>query len=364
MTYFEINKQDIIHNFKTVEKTTGALVIPTLKANAYGLGASEVAKLLCAELGVSLFAVSRLEEAADMPTKEGVRTLVLSAYHDEKSITNMVDADLIQAVDSVTQAQKIAEYAKSKQKIASVHIKVDSGFGRFGFKYTQLNDIAQVYAIDGLDVCGIFSHFSSAFANDSAVTDVQLERFLNVCDALKARGINVGTRHIANSSAALRDKKYCLDAVRIGSALTGRVPLKTNVGLKRVGHFYSEIADIRALKKGDNIGYGNIFKLKKDSKVAIVCCGSADGVLIKKDYDTFRFLDIMRYGYHILKMLTRDNRLCVKINQKTARVVSRPALTHTFIDVSDIDCKAGDKVEFDISPLYVADKVKREYIDV
>ena len=339
-------------------------MIPTLKANAYGLGTGEVASLLHERLNVTLFAVSRLEEAEDMPKADGVRTLVLSAYHDDASVQRMVENGLIIAVDSVCQAKKIAEYAKSTEKTASVHIKIDTGFGRFGFKDTQIDDIASVCAIDGLDVCGIFSHFSCSFAKDTKITDLQFERFLAVCDALNKRGIDVGLRHIANSSASLREKKYCLDAVRIGSALTGRLPLKTDIKLKRVGHFYSDISDIRELKKGDNIGYGNIFKLKKDSRVAVVCCGSADGVLIKKDYDTFRLLDIMRYGYHILKMLTRDNRLCVKVNGKTARALSRPALTHTFIDVTHIDCDAGDKVEFDISPLYVADKVKREYIDV
>ena len=95
----------------------------------------------------------------------------------------------------------------------------------------------------------------------------------------------------------------------------------------------------------------------------MLCCGSADGVLVKKDYDTFRFIDILRYGFHVFKMLFGNNYPFAKVNGQNARFVGRGALTHTFIDVTDIDCKCGDRVEINISPLYVADKVKREYID-
>ena len=109
MTYFEINKQDIIHNYEELSHITQALVIPTLKANAYGMGAKEVACLLRDHCGVNLFAVSRLEEAQDMPCGGGVRTLVLSAYYDDESIRKLVDGDLIMAVDSISQARRIAD---------------------------------------------------------------------------------------------------------------------------------------------------------------------------------------------------------------------------------------------------------------
>ncbi len=361
MTVFEINKQDIVYNFNEISHRSDALVIPTLKANAYGLGANEVSRLLRDTCGVTLFAVSRLEEADSIC--KGCRTLLLSCYHDMLSIRQIVDSDIICAVDSIGQAKRIGDYAKECGKCASVHLKIDTGFGRFGFKYNDISQIKSVFEVEGIKVTGIFSHFSSAFSDNMQNTDLQLERFLSACDALTSAGLNIGIRHIANSSAALKDTKYCLDAVRIGSALTGRVPFKTDISLKRVGNFYSDIVDIRTLKRGANLGYGNICKLKRDTRVAVLCCGSADGVMIKKDYDTFRFIDILRYGYHVFKMLFANNMPTVKINGKAARLVGRPALTHTFVDVTDVECKCGDRVLINISPLYIADKVKREYID-
>ncbi len=361
MTVFEINKQDIIYNFNEISHRTHALVIPTLKANAYGLGAKAISELLRDTCGVTLFAVSRLEETYDIC--DGAKILLLSCYHDAQSIKEIVDNNIICAVDSIGQAKRIAQYAAECQKIAKIHLKIDTGFGRFGFKYNDISQIKSVFDVENIKVTGIFSHFSNAFCDNMQNTDLQLERFLSVCDTLTESGFNIGIRHIANSSAALKDHKYCLDAVRIGSALTGRVPFKTNVSLKRVGRFYSTIADIRTLKRGQNLGYGNVYKLKHDARVAILCCGSADGVLIKKDYDLFRFIDIVRYGYHVFKMLFSNNMPTAKINGQTARFIGRSALTHTFIDVSSIDCKCGDKAELNISPLYISDKVKREYID-
>lgn len=361
MNRFIINTADIIHNYNEISKLTNALVIPTLKADCYGLGAKRVFELLHDECGVSLFAVSRLEEALPLSQK-GAEILLLSCYHDMPSIKAAVDAGVTLAVDSYTQCERIAKYALEAGKVAKVQVKIDTGFGRFGFMPTAISDIEKVYNTDGINVTGIFSHFSNAFNEKADTTDRQAEIFSGVITALTERGIKVGLRHIANSCGAVRGPKYRFDAVRIGSALCGRLPMKTNLELKRVGRFETEIIDIRRLKKGTNIGYGNVYRLKRDTRVAVICAGTADGVLIKKDYDTFRVLDILRYGFNIFKMLFRDNRLTVTVNGKTVRTVGRVALTHTMIDVTDIDCKSGDKAVINISPLYVPSNVEREYI--
>ena len=360
MTRFVINKADIVHNYNQIASKTEALVIPTLKADCYGLGALAVMELLHAECGVSTFAVSRLEEALELSGR-GCDILLLSCYHDTNSLRTIIENGIIFAVDSIGQAKRAAAIALESEKTARVHVKIDTGFGRFGFMPGNLPEIKEVYRTEGLKVRGIFSHFSSAFASES-VTDKQYETFKGVIEKLKESGINVGIRHIGNSSAAVRSDKYHMDAVRIGSALLGRLPMPTELDLKRVGRFETEIADIRSLKKGSNIGYGNVFSLKQDTRVAVLCAGSADGILIKKDYDTYRFTDILRYGFGVFKMLFRDNRLRVTVNGKQTRAVGRVALTHTMVDVTGIECTCGDTAVIDISPLYVSDKVKREYV--
>ena len=360
MTKFIIKKSDIIHNYNEVASFTSSIVIPTLKADCYGLGAKKVLEILRDECAVSLFAVSRLEEALEL-VGSSCDILLLSCYHSLEDIKQIVFNDIICAVDSLGQAKRIGEYAKSIGKTARVHIKIDTGFGRFGFKVGNLAEIKEVYKTEGIKAEGIFSHFSSVFC-DSKETDRQYESFISVISHLREKGIDVGLRHIANSSATVRSEKYHLDAVRIGSLLLGRLPMPHHLNLLKVGSFETKIVDIRKLKKGTNIGYGKVYELKKDTKVAVLCTGSADGVLIKKDYDTFRITDILRYGFGVFKMLLKDNSLKIKINGKVAKSVGRVALTHTFADVTDIDCHCGDMAVIDISPLYVADKVEREYI--
>lgn len=360
MTKYVIKKSDIVHNYGALAAKTNALIIPMLKADCYGLGAKAVMELLHTECGVNLVAVSRLEEAFSLNTGS-CDILLTSCYHDIDSIKKIVDGDIICAVDSLGQAKRIGDYAKQFGKNARVHIKINTGFGRFGFAHTNLFEIKEVFSVEGISVKGIFSHFSAAFSSES-ITDKQFDLFKGVVDTLKECGFDTGIAHIANSSAAVRSDKYHLDAVRVGSLLLGRLPMTHNLDLKRVGSFETEIAAIHSLKKGENIGYGNVFKLKKDTRVAVLCVGSADGVLIKKDYDTYRLFDILRYGFGVFKMLLKDNRLSVNINGKNAKTVGRIALTHTMVDVTGLDCKCGDKVTINISPLYVADKVEREYI--
>lgn len=363
MTRLVINTNDIIHNYNELARQTHALVVPTLKADCYGLGALRVMELLSDCCGVSVVAVSRLEEALPLAGR-GTDVLLLSCYHDDASIKAAVDAGLIMAVDSLGQAKRIAAYALEKGTTARVHVKIDTGFGRFGFMPDNLSDIKAVYKLSGLRVGGIFTHFSESFNLKSKATDLQLEKFSELTDRLRDSGIDVGVRHAANSCAALRGEKYRLDAVRVGSALLGRLPMKTDADLRRVGRFETEIIDIRTLKRGSNIGYGGVFSLKRDTRVAVLAAGSADGVLITKGYDTYRFADILRYGFHVFKMLFSDNRLELSINGRKTRAVGRVALTHTMADVTDIDCKCGDRAVIDISPLHVSPKVLREYENV
>lgn len=356
MLFYEVSKQDILHNYTVACQNTDAKVIPVLKADAYGMGAVAVREILQAA-GADTFAVSRIDEADEIAV-EGITVMVLSVYHDAEAEKEMVQKGYVLSVDSLSQAKRIAQMGVADVK---VQIAVDTGFGRYGFLPSEIEDIAAVYALENLQVVGIFSHFSAAFLPRGKSAPKQLRRFLTVVEQLEQKGITVGVRHIANSSALVRGKEYHLDAVRVGSMLCGRLPMPCKWGLRRVGTLYGHIEDIRLLPKGHNIGYGDVYTLKKDTKVAVVPCGTTDGLQLRKDYDTFRLIDILRYGFGVFKMLLRDNRMRVDINGKKATVLGRVALTHVMIDVSDIDVKVGDQVSFPVSPLMVSPRVSRIY---
>lgn len=359
MTRFVIETEALRQNYREICRVTGVPVIPVLKADGYGLGAEPLFALLREE-GAALFAVSRLEEALPLCGK-GAGILLLSCDHEAEALAKIVEQDIISAVDSLEQAQLLDGLAAAAGKTAAVHLKVDTGFGRFGFLPEQEAELREVFTLEHLRVEGIFSHFSNAFAGDSADCDRQYAAFSALCGRLEADGLSCGMRHMANSCAALRWDKYRLDAVRVGSALLGRLPVAVPAELKKAGQFESTIADIRTLPKGANIGYGNAFRLKKQTRVAVLCTGSADGVLVKKEPDAFRVRDVLRYGVQALRLLVRDGHMTVRVNGQTTRVVGRVALTHTMVDVTNIDCRPGDVAVLPVSPLYVPQTVLRDY---
>lgn len=359
MTGYKVKIGDVVANYKVLAENTKALCVPMLKANAYGLGAPKVLDAL-EKAGVETFAFSRLEEALALESESTF--WILTCYHGAEQLQTMLEKDYVFAVDSVEQATLAAEIAANLGKTARVHLAVDTGFGRFGFAPDKIEEMLWVCHNESIQVEGIFSHLGAAFLYKDNFADKQLALFLQTVEELRQSGAEIPLCHIANSSALLRDEKFHLDAVRVGSALCGRLPVSFSLPLRRVGQFVSPVVDIRLVPKGQNIGYGKVYRTKRDTKVAIVAVGSADGVQLAKDYDAFRLRDFVRYIIKILKMMfRRDNRMRVRVNGKNVAVLGRVALTHMMLDVTNVECNIGDEVTIPISPLMVADHIERIY---
>ncbi len=356
MAQLIVQKQDIIDNYRLLQAHCGVPVIPVLKANGYGLGAQGLFAILKGE-GCSLFAVSRLEEALHL-SGQGAEILLLSCVGAE-AIPTLLEKEITCTIGDLAFAQALSAQALAQGKKAKVHIKIDTGMGRFGFLPAEMDAIAAVFAQKGLEICGIFSHLSSAFlANDSA--QKQKELFDGVCQELTNRGLTVPMRHIANSTAAVKGG-FAMDAVRIGSALIGRLPIATTLPLKHAERLEAEILSVRTLPAGSNIGYGSVYKLKKETTVAVVGLGSADGFYQSERRDLFRLVDIARYLFHDLKLLLKKPAVFGTVDGKIAKMIGRPATTHSFFDVSGLDVQAGQKMVIGLSPMQINGTVERIY---
>lgn len=358
MARLVIQKEDILHNYRLICAQTESLVIPVLKANGYGLGAEGLFEILREE-GVALMAVSRLEEALPLCGR-GVEILVLSCGRSPAYAKAVLEAGVSVAIDDPAFAAALSRLAEEAGRQVPVHLKIDTGMGRFGFPPEALEEMAGIFALPGLKVTGIFSHCYGAFLNNGSA-ERQLERFLSVCDLLAQRGIALPMRHIANSCACLKNASFALDAVRIGSALTGRLPMKTALPFRRAGRFEAEILAIRRLPKGSNLGYGGVCRLKRDARVAIVAAGTADGLLRGREPDLFRLRDKCRYLYHDLKLFFRRPVTYGRVGEARAPMIGRAATSHSFFDVTDIPCREGDYMELDVAPLRVDATVERIY---
>lgn len=345
------------------EKTNNAIIYAVLKGNGYGMSISPFCDILY-ENGIRHFAVTDLSDAClikDMHNDCGV--LLLTPCNNGDDMRRAVNMDITLSVDSLELAKNISDYAVSTNKTAVIHVKIDTGMGRFGFLPEQIDEIKELSSLKNLNVEGIFSHLHSAFNKKTEPSLKQFEIFTDLIDNLKNDGINIPIQHICNSTAIFRFPKMHLTAVRAGSALIGRVPeVCGNTGLTKVGTLVAEICDIRSLPAGHNIGYAALFKTKREQKIACVNVGYADGVAVCKANDTFRPIDILRYIYNDLKLLIKPTPLICKINGKKVKSLGRIGMTSIVLDADEVDANIGDLVEISVNPIYVSPRVEREYI--
>lgn len=360
---FVIHRSDIANNVKVIsKKVNGARIYAVLKGNGYGMGIFPFALCLL-ENGIRHFAVTDTTDAVFLREHfDEAETLLLTPCNSLEMMRDIVACDITATIDSLESATELDRLAKESGKTVAVHIKIDTGMGRFGFKPGEIEQIQKVCALENLKVEGIYTHLHSAFNKKTAPSLKQFEIFTSVIDTLKESGIDIPIRHICNSTAIFRFKNMHLTAVRAGSALIGRLPeVCGSTGLAKLGTFYAKIDDIRTLPKGHNIGYAALYKTNKKKKIICVSAGYADGITVCKANDSFRFIDILRYMYNDFKLLFKPTPLYCKINGKTTTSVGRIGMTSFVLDGDNIDAKIGDYVEIPVNPLYLSTQIAREY---
>ncbi len=353
----------ILHNLNIVkEKSKKSKIIAVLKGNFYGLGATEVAKFLSAN-GVECFAVSRIEEAIEL-REAGIENeiLLLCSTCITEQAAIIVRYNLTATIGSSSSAILLNGLAEQYGVKVNAHIKIDTGFGRYGFLHFEKDKILDTLKFSSnINFTGIYSHFTDSFGRNKKNSKLQFERFSQLLNYLKTQSIDYGLAHISNSCALLRFKEFNLDAVRVGSALTGRVIIKNKHGLKPVGYLRSQIQEIKWLPKGYNIGYGNATKTEDNCKVAVLPIGSADGLGLEKEKTLYRFIDKLRYVFNDIRLSTKNALKC-HLNGKIACVIGRVGYTSLTIDVTDIECKTGDFCDFYINPMYLDKTIDRNYL--
>lgn len=361
---FIIKSDDIAKNVAVLrEKTKDARIYAVLKANAYGLGLIPFAKELI-DSGIRHFSVTDLSDALALrETFPEAETLLLTPCFQTEDIEKAVSASVTMTVDSLENAMLISQISVAQGKTTTIHIKIDTGMGRYGFLPYQTEEIQSVCELEAINAEGIFTHLHSAFNKKHEPSLKQFDLFKDVIFALKENGYEFPIRHICNSIALFRFPQMHLTAVRAGSALIGRVnPICGNTGLCKVGSLYGEIVDIRTLPAGHNIGYAALFKTKSVQKTICVNVGYADGVAVTKANDTFRFIDILRYGFNDFKLLFNPTPLVCTVNGKSAKSLGRIGMTNLVLDAQNLyNIEIGDEVEVPVNPIYLSPLIKREY---
>ena len=276
----EISLDRLKSNYGLVRKSAGgARIMAAIKADAYGHGAIEVARVLESE-GIYMLGVAGVEEGIEL-RDAGIKTkiLVLSPI-----LYNQIDAvleyDIIPTISELGFFEAYDKKLRDRGTPGLVHVEIDTGMTRTGFPVDQAAvALATISASPRVVIDGVFSHFPLADA-DGAFTQKQIAGFNNLIDNLKSRGLNFNSIHIANSSGIFRWPGSHYDLVRPGIALYGlrSSPNITYVGdFKPVMELKSRVVNVRVVAAGTPISYGHTYRTKRESTIATVSVGYGDG---------------------------------------------------------------------------------------
>lgn len=371
MNTLVINKEDLRHNINKIKeyaKKSGqddagkdVKIIAVVKGNGYGMGIVEYTKFLI-DNGISMFAVSTMEEALKL-RKEGIKEeiLMLSSTAIEDDVRTLVKNKIILTIGSKEDIIIAEKIGKEENQTIRVHLKIDTGFGRYGFVYSKRDEMVETLKnIQNVKIEGTYTHFSISFF-DEKYTKLQFKRFIDVIEVLKMNKIETGMLHVCNSSAFVKYREMHLNAVRIGSAFLGRLSFENNVGLKKIGYLESAVSEIKDLPKGFNVGYSNTYKTKTETKIAVIPCGYMDGINIINNRDMFRTIDKLRYIVRDIKDFFKKQKIYIKIKDKNYEIIGRIGTYHIICNISNSDIKIGNKVIINVNPKFVDSSIRREY---
>ena len=288
-TWAEISLPSLEHNYRALRGMLprGCRFVGVVKADAYGHGAIPVAKKL-EELGAEYLAVACLDEAIELRRAGIQMPILILGVTPAEFAGELLEHGLTQTVQDSGSARALSKAAAAAGKTLRVHIKADTGMSRLGFLCDEehldaaVAEIAAACALPGLEAEGIFTHFAAA-DGDEEYTMVQLTRFLDVTDKLAKRGVRFKIRHCAASAAVLNYPCTHLDMVRPGIALYGHYPDPACQGLDGPGllpvmTLKTRVAALRELPAGTSVSYGRTHTLDRDSRLAVLPVGYADGL--------------------------------------------------------------------------------------
>jgi alanine racemase len=282
LTWAEIDLDAIAHNARELKQLVGEKteLMAVVKANAYGHGAVPVAEAAL-ENGASRLAVHRALEGVQLRQAGITAPVLIMGYTLPAQAGTIVRWDLTPTVNTLEQAQALSAAALHQEKVLPIHVKIDTGLGRFGLLPDEAVDFVQAISeLPGLFLESIYTHFAMADASDKSYTLQQFEIYLGVVRRLEEVGFAIPIKHVAGSAATLDLPEMHLDMVRCGITLYGLRPsdeVEPTIPLRPAMALKSRVARVRTLPAGSSISYGCTYTTSEPTRVALVPVGYGDG---------------------------------------------------------------------------------------
>jgi alanine racemase len=280
-TVVQVDLEALSHNYtEVVRHAEGRNILVVVKAGAYGHGSIPVSRRLL-QLGADMLGVALVEEARELRAA-GIRApiLVMGTEFPEQAEA-VIELNLIPVLSTMSFARALSAAAGTLKTKVPVHVKIDTGMGRIGILPEEASDfITALEKLPGIEVRGLMTHFADADLRDKEYASKQLDRFELLIAELSARGITIPVRHAANSAAILDYRRALFTMVRPGLMLYGYNPLEAGVNkadLRPVLSLVTRIAFLKKVLAGVPISYGRTFVTKRESLIATLPIGYADG---------------------------------------------------------------------------------------
>lgn len=281
-----INLNNLKKNFLNIRKKIGdRKVMAVVKADAYGHNVKFVTDLLISldKKSPEYFAVALLEEAIELREIGIDKPILVFDPVDKDQAFDFIKYNLLATVFNKQQLNYLINAKKQSgtSDAIKIHIKVDTGMNRLGVNYDEAAEfISQLNKNSAIIIDGIYTHFATSDVKDSNFTKLQIKRFNSVISELKAKKINYGLIHAANSGAIIDFPDAHYDMVRPGISLYGYYPShhsSESIKLYPVMSLVSKVSSVKYINKDDTVSYSRKFKADKPTKIISVPLGYADG---------------------------------------------------------------------------------------
>lgn len=326
----DISLDAIAHNFAEMRKKIpkDTKMIAVIKADGYGHGAAEIAKMTEAYEYLWGFAAATAEEALELRSQGIKKPILILGIIFEEYYEEMIEQEVRMTICELDSAKAVSETAVRLGKTAYIHLALDTGMSRIGWKVSEesVEKIKEIAKLPNLEIEGLFTHFARADEKDRSPALIQLERYQKFASWLSDEGIDIPIHHISNSAGIMRIPESHLNAVRAGITIYGIYPSdeveKENLDIWPAMELKSHISYIKMLEAGAAVSYGGTFVAEKEMRVATIPVGYADG-----------------YPRQL------SNKGWVLIHGKRARILGRICMDQFMVDVSEIpQAQKGDEV--------------------
>lgn len=362
-TWVEISTGALERNYAAVAAHAGVGVCAVVKANAYGHGLIESARVFL-RAGAGWLAVTRAEEARALRgAGVGGRVLVLAPPPPD-ALADMIGLDCSLALADPADLDRFAAAARAAGKPARLHLKIDTGMGRLGVRLADAAPAARRIAADrDLVLEGVWTHFADAAAPFGRA---QLGRFREALEALGRLGVRTIV-HAANSAGTLALPQARFDMVRVGTLLYGQDPpgVRASFALEEAFSWYARVVAVRELEPGATVGYGSEWRARVGTRVATLPVGYTDGFALEPAARTESLSATARAAARSVAVLAgrRASPRAVTFGGRRAPVVGRVAMQEVTVSLRGLpDVAVGDVALIPARRLLVSPAIERVYV--